>query len=277
MAARPDGRIADRFDAYPTTANIIALVDGSVAGTVRFMERSAAGVSTDEYFDFSGLVPAGARDGSGSMLVVGRDYRRVPRMIVAMLGMGYYWSVSRGLSHLLATMNPQRRAAMERSGWRAVSPQFHDEQHGVDVLPMLLDLDTISDMFLDFISRQGIRHWLQAFERQFHTNGETVIQKGDPGEAAYVIVDGQAAVIGGDGTTIDTLGPGDLFGELALLTRRPRSATVLAVGSLDLMVLERDAFRAQLRENPDTAERLLDLLARRMADLRAGPGDALRS
>ncbi len=49
---------------------------------------------------------------------------------------------------------------------------------------------------------------------------------------------------------------------------RPRSADVVARSDLDLMVLERDSFRAQLRENPEAAEQMLELLANRMAAIR---------
>ena len=94
MKLRPDGRIADRFDAYPSSTNIVAVADDQVVGAIRFMERSPAGVSTDEFFDFTGHVQPGARDGSSGMLVVARQYRTTPRLVVTMMGMGYLWAAS---------------------------------------------------------------------------------------------------------------------------------------------------------------------------------------
>jgi N-acyl-L-homoserine lactone synthetase len=275
MPPRPDGRIADRFDAYPTSANIVAVVDGKVAGSIRFMERSSAGVSTDEFFDFAGLLPTGRREGASGMLVVAREHRTVPRLVVAMIGMGYYWAASRGIELLLGTINPERRQAFLRSGYREVAPEFHDEERGLDVQPVILELASLSDRFLAFVRRQQIEHWLAAFQREFHEQGDYVVKRGDPGDAAFVIVDGRVEVLTPGGTVICELGPGDLFGELALLTSQPRTADVVATTDLDLMVLERNEFRRRLREKPAAAAKLLELLASRTAgmveDLSLGP------
>src|SRR5262249_55708853 len=64
---------------------------------------------------------------------------------------------------------------------------------------------------------------------------------------------------------ICNLRPGDLFGELAPLTNCPCTSTVRAQTDLELMVLERDDLRAQLRENPAAAEKMTELLANRLA------------
>jgi hypothetical protein len=274
MPPRSDRRIADRFDAYPTTANIVAIVEGRIVGAIRFLERSVAGVSTDEFFDFTPFVPAGICDGSSGMLVLARRYRSVPRLVVSMVGMGYYWAASRGIELLLGAINPERREAFLRSGYREVAPEFHHEERGLDVQPVILELDAMSDRFLAFVKRQGIEHWLSSFERQFHSPGETVVRRGDVGDAAFVVVHGRAAVTAADGTIIDELGRGDVFGELALLTDRPRSATVVALTELDLMILERHTLHEQLRQRPDAAEKMLELVAERMATLRARSPDA---
>src|SRR3954454_18070915 len=68
LAPHADGRLADRFDAYPTTANLVALIDGRVVGGVRAALPSPAGHPTDEFYDFAAHVPAGAAIGSMSLL-----------------------------------------------------------------------------------------------------------------------------------------------------------------------------------------------------------------
>jgi MFS family permease len=75
--------------------------------------------------------------------------------------------------------------------------------------------------------------------------GETVFRQGDPGDRFYVVVEGTATVEG-DGAPITTLGPGDSFGEIALLRRVPRTATVRAVEELRLESLRGDRFVAVL-------------------------------
>ena len=84
-----------------------------------------------------------------------------------------------------------------------------------------------------------------------------------------MIVDGHASVLGRGGESVRELGPGELFGELAVLTDSPRTADVVARTELDLMVLDRETFRTQLRTDPQASERVVELLAGRMAALLA--------
>jgi N-acyl-L-homoserine lactone synthetase len=265
MAQRPERRIYDRFDAFPTTANVIAIADGRVVGGIRYVEPAPVGLPVDDYFDFTPyLPPAPSRVGACGMLVLEKEYRGQPRLTFAMNGMGYYWAVSRGLTHIVGAANPEREASFRKVGYTSVAPEFFHTQKRLRVLPMILDLQHMNDRLLDFVRRQRLRHFLGSFERQFHSAGETVIRKGDAGSAAYVVVDGKAGVcFGQDGPIAEEMGEGEVFGEIALLSSRPRTATVVALTDLDLMVLERDAFNDHLRRDPAAANKLLELLASR--------------
>jgi predicted MFS family arabinose efflux permease len=73
--------------------------------------------------------------------------------------------------------------------------------------------------------------------------GGVVFQQGGTGDRYYLIESGSAEVVG-DGVTITTLGPGDAFGEIALLRRVPRTATVRATTDLQLLALSGERFLA---------------------------------
>ena len=79
--------------------------------------------------------------------------------------------------------------------------------------------------------------------------GEDVFRQGEPGERFYVVVEGAAEVVG-DGRSITSLGPGDSFGEIALLRRVPRTATVTAVDELRLESLRGDRFLSLMTGSP---------------------------
>lgn len=82
--------------------------------------------------------------------------------------------------------------------------------------------------------------------------GQVVFRQGDPGDRFYVIQTGQADVVG-DGLLITALGPGKGFGEIALLRRVPRTATVLAVDDLELYALTSDRFLPVVTGFPPSA------------------------
>jgi CRP-like cAMP-binding protein len=77
--------------------------------------------------------------------------------------------------------------------------------------------------------------------------GDEVIRQGDPGDAFYVIADGQADVVR-DGTPVAHLGPGEHFGELALIDDAPRAATIVATTPMRLFRLERRGFERVIAE-----------------------------
>ncbi|HZD81092.1 MAG TPA: cyclic nucleotide-binding domain-containing protein [Actinomycetota bacterium] len=97
--------------------------------------------------------------------------------------------------------------------------------------------------------------------------GRMIVRAGTPGAAFYVIVSGRAKVVKGKIASARgeaELGPGDFFGELALLDGGPRSASVVAAAPLSTVRIERAPFRRMLREDPDIGLKLLEAMAVRM-------------
>ncbi|HEY75224.1 MAG TPA: cyclic nucleotide-binding domain-containing protein [Thermoflexia bacterium] len=105
------------------------------------------------------------------------------------------------------------------------------------------------------------------FDRQEFEDGETIFERGDPGEDLYVVESGQVRIFtvdeGGRELTLNTLGPGEVFGELALLDSRPRSASAAAVGPTVLRRIDRSHLLSLIQSSPELAASLYDLLAQR--------------
>jgi CRP-like cAMP-binding protein len=93
--------------------------------------------------------------------------------------------------------------------------------------------------------------------------GETIVRAGDPGNAFYVVLDGEVRVDPANGTSV-VLTAGESFGEMALLDGAPRSADIVAAGEVTLMVIGRAAFAKLLRSEPQMAAVLLRTLASRL-------------
>lgn len=95
--------------------------------------------------------------------------------------------------------------------------------------------------------------------------GKELITEGRPGHEFFVIADGKAKVKRNN-RKVATLGKGDFFGELALLDRAPRNATVVADTDMELFVLAQREFAGVLDQVPGLAHKLLRGMARRLRD-----------
>ncbi len=100
--------------------------------------------------------------------------------------------------------------------------------------------------------------------------GDTICRQGEPGDCLFVLTAGRLGIhvqdaTGGVSRRIDGLGPGDFFGEMALLTGEPRSATVLAEARSRVLRLDRERFEALVRTQPSSFLAIARVLSRRLA------------
>jgi CRP-like cAMP-binding protein len=95
--------------------------------------------------------------------------------------------------------------------------------------------------------------------------GRILVSEGSTGSEFFVIIDG-TAVVSRHGRKVATLGAGDAFGELALLDKAPRNATVTAQTEMELVVLGQREFGGLIDEVPGFARKLLAGMARRLRD-----------
>ena len=93
--------------------------------------------------------------------------------------------------------------------------------------------------------------------------GKPLIKQGAPGREFFVLVDGTAEVQR-DGRKIDTAGPGDFFGEMALLTDQPRNATVVTTSPVDVLIVTARSFRSLVENNPLIALKVMRAVAERV-------------
>lgn len=93
-----------------------------------------------------------------------------------------------------------------------------------------------------------------------------LMAQGDRGTEMFVIMSGSVRVER-DGHRLNTLGPGDFFGEIALLDGGPRTATVTAEEPTRLLVLTHREFHAMMEEFPEVAAEVLNSLAHRIRRL----------
>jgi CRP/FNR family transcriptional regulator, cyclic AMP receptor protein len=99
--------------------------------------------------------------------------------------------------------------------------------------------------------------------------GKELTTEGRPGREFFVLIEGEADVQKGS-RRINRLGPGDFFGEIALVTRRPRTATVVATSPVRALVITDRSFRTLLERQSEIQAKVMSALAARL-----GPDDDL--
>ena len=114
-------------------------------------------------------------------------------------------------------------------------------------------------------TRKDLQHVARRAEDIQVPAGKALVSEGETGHEFFVIVDGKARVTR-QGRKVATLGAGDAFGELALLEKAPRNATVIADTDMELVVLGQREFAGLIDEVPGFARKLLAGMAHRLRE-----------
>jgi CRP-like cAMP-binding protein len=112
------------------------------------------------------------------------------------------------------------------------------------------------------LSKSELEHLAKRTEDLEVEPGKVLCREGEPAQEFFVIIDGEVEVTR-NGERIRTLGPGDFFGEIALLEDIPRTATVTAITPLRFFVLTRQSFWSMVESMPDVDRKILRALAKR--------------
>jgi len=147
-------------------------------------------------------------------------------------------------------------------GAASASPAFHVGHD--DITPGMLRrvkaLAELSDeqlaRFVNYMEAQPVRQWAQ------------IVKQGDPDDGMYLVLDGELRVrlmISGKETILATLGPGECFGEIALLDQGPRAADVVANKDSILLKISSEAFEKLRREAPELSAPILFAISKTLA------------
>jgi CRP/FNR family transcriptional regulator, cyclic AMP receptor protein len=107
------------------------------------------------------------------------------------------------------------------------------------------------------LSSRHVKRLADAMQEVRYMAGASVVKEGQEGDSFYVILQGEAMVVGPDGTTVNRLQPGDFFGEISLLDGGARTATVTTETPMTMLELKRAEFLRMVEDEPDVAVKLL--------------------
>jgi len=114
------------------------------------------------------------------------------------------------------------------------------------------------------LDKKGLQDVAQIADQLDLPAGKEMATQGDRGREFFVLLDGEADVTK-NGEHVNTMKTGDFFGEIALVTKMPRTATVTATTEVDVLVITERDFDALLKRSPEIGRSVAEALAERVA------------
>jgi diguanylate cyclase (GGDEF)-like protein len=124
---------------------------------------------------------------------------------------------------------------------------------------------------LHSLSHELLERLLARSSNQIFRAGQTIIRQGESSRAVYVVLSGRVRIVEAVADSpvemfLGELGPGEIFGELAILKERPRSATVMGLEKTSCLVMPEDDFLEVLHKSPNMSIELMRVIAGRLYD-----------
>jgi CRP-like cAMP-binding protein len=113
------------------------------------------------------------------------------------------------------------------------------------------------------IEKDVFRKFVKAYEP-----GQVIFKEGEHGDQMFIIIQGEVEIRKRTSMetarTLSTFKPGDVFGEMALIENKPRSATAVATKASRMLVMNEPLFLAMIERNPDFAKKMIQVLSERL-------------
>jgi HEAT repeat protein len=213
--------------------------------------------------------------------------------------------IDHAVLELLADPNPWLRAC---AAWAAASSDHPDVRRGlqrlarsdadtlvretaeramegatiVEALPSLSLMERVVflrrvPLFAD-LSPVDLKHVAEVVSEHVYPGGEVIAEQGDPGEELYIVVEGEISVVvtqdGGRSVEVARRGVGDYVGEMSVISREPRMASLLCAGDVRTLAIDRKRFERILRERPDASLAMMRVLSSRLRESHGVGGSA---
>ena len=151
------------------------------------------------------------------------------------------------------------------------SLRAEQEQQAEEIVSLIERVEIFSPL-----SKPELTKLAEHLNVKSYAAGEVPVRQGDPGDSFYIIKSGRVDVIveksPGETAVVATLGPGNFFGEMSLLTGAVRTASIRMAEDAECIVIDKERFGSTLANNPSIAESLSRILTERQAGLDAERG-----
>jgi small-conductance mechanosensitive channel/CRP-like cAMP-binding protein len=142
------------------------------------------------------------------------------------------------------------------------------ERHATEIIGLMERVE-----ILTALSKPELNLLVGQVRVETYASGEIPVRQGEPGDSFYIIKSGKVNVVveksSSESAVVATLGPGNFFGEMSLLTGAVRTASIHVMEDAEFIVVDKENFRSTLANNPSIAESMSHILSERQAGLDA--------
>jgi CRP-like cAMP-binding protein len=283
--SHPSDYVFDIYDSFDETVNVLGLDGDTPIASIRVTNENPVGLPAFEHYDFRPFIRTlKGKYGCVGWLCTLKRYRRYPGLIMGLFKMVVREMRKAGIRHMIATLHPPVMAMLESSfGAKAVGEEFFSGELKVPMLPIYVDIENFPPGSREFFRDPSDMIFEESKERRIYRKREVILKKGDTGNEAYLIMRGSVRVL--PFSEIDKKLPpeltdrgpiahgdlllrqGQIFGELSLLDRGSRTASVIPHSrEVDLMVWSQDELLAQLQYDRLKAFEICKLLGARLRE-----------
>ena len=140
--------------------------------------------------------------------------------------------------------------------------------HTISLLERVLFLRSVP-LFAD-LQPAELKQVASIAQERLFSDGEAICRQGEAGEEMFIVISGEARVVleaeAGQSRDLARRRPGEVVGEMAIITQEPRLASVLAAGQVRLLSIDRRSFEGILRERPETGLAVMRVLSQRLRE-----------
>ena len=190
-------------------------------------------------------------------------------------------ALARRTPHSLITLTTHGRSALARWVMGSVAeevvetaetpvlviPRHYSQRYTMNIADLLAQTPLLAEL-----TQKELQRIAEAARMRAYQPGEVIVREGERTAGCFIILTGQVEVIKDADTARPTvlarMGPGEIFGEMAMIDDHPRSATVCALDATECVGLRRSDFMAELQRTPEIAVHMLPVLVRRLREAR---------
>ncbi len=260
-------KISDFFDVYPSTINVMAYEKGQTIANLRAVLFNESELSLKVVFDFQSSKENLRTDAYiVDLLVVDKKYANFYFLEKEMYKNLFLYLHKKGFKYIFLLLNETQMNGMSDIPFKVISKEkIHND--GRELYPLVVNIEEYYHQFVSMIKDKEILKFNDAFYKVIFFPGEIPVLEGEKGSSGFLVDVGEFQILirqNGVAIKVGSAGPGNLVGEVAMVTGERRTATIIASQLTSSLAFDRSNFMDLMYKNPAKALDIFKIFSKRL-------------